>query len=191
MSTAKLILGSSSPRRQELLKQVHLPFSVRTPDIDESQITTNNPIEKVEQLARRKSQAIPLLDEKEVILTADTVVSYKQQIFEKPKNKEAAIQMISDLSGEMHEVYTGVKIRSSTQELVFVERSEVEFWPLSEEEINWYVSTPDPYDKAGAYGIQSLGAAFVKRINGDYATIVGLPISKVVQELRQFSIFPY
>jgi septum formation protein len=191
MSTATLILGSSSPRRQELLKQVHLPFSIRTPDIDESQITTNNPIEKVEQLAIRKSQAIPLLDEKEVILTADTVVSYKEQIFEKPKNKEAAIQMISELSGETHEVYTGVKIRSSEQELVFVERSEVEFWPLSEEEINWYVSTPDPYDKAGAYGIQSLGAAFVKRINGDYATIVGLPISKVIRELRQFSIFPY
>ncbi|RIU90132.1 Maf family protein [Oceanobacillus picturae] len=191
MSTAKLILGSSSPRRQELLKQVHLPFSVRTPDIDESQIRTNNPVEKVEQLAIRKSQAIPLLDEKEVILTADTVVSYKQQIFEKPKNKETAIQMISDLSGETHEVYTGVKIRSLEQELVFVERSEVEFWPLSEEEIDWYVSTTDPYDKAGAYGIQSLGAAFVKRINGDYATIVGLPISKVVRELRPFSIFPY
>ncbi|WP_042224319.1 Maf family protein [Oceanobacillus manasiensis] len=190
MSTVKLILGSSSPRRQELLKQVQLPFSVRKPEIDESQIKTNDPVEKVKQLAIRKSEAIPFSNDNEVILTADTVVSYKQQIFEKPRDKEEASHMISKLSGETHEVYTGVMIRSLEQEIVFVERTEVEFWELSEEEINQYVSTNDPYDKAGAYGIQSLGAMFVKRIHGDYATIVGLPISKVVRELRRFSIYP-
>ncbi|WP_404458463.1 Maf family protein [Oceanobacillus kapialis] len=190
MSSAKLILGSSSPRRQELLKQVHLPFFIRKPNIDESQVTTQDPVEKVKQLAIRKSQALPLQDEKEVILTADTVVSYQQQIFEKPNSKEAAFHMISTLSGKTHEVYTGVMIRSASQESVFVERAEVTFWPLTQQEIEWYVATDDPYDKAGAYGIQSLGAMFVKSIRGDYATIVGLPISKVIRELRGFSVFP-
>ena len=175
-----LILASSSPRRQELLKQVNIPFTIRKPAIDETQITTKDPVEKVQQIQ----------NEYEVILAADTVVSYEQTIFEKPKNKEEAFNMIHSLSGDTHDVYTGVNIRSTEHESIFVERTKVVFWPLSKSEIEWYVSTDDPYDKAGAYGIQSLGAIFVKEIIGDYYNVVGLPLSRVVRELRKFSIYP-
>ena len=186
----QLILASSSPRRQGLLEQVNIPFTIRKPDIDESQIKTNEPFEKVRQLAIRKAQKVQIENDDKVILTADTVVSYNQTIFEKPKTKEEAYKMIASLSGEIHEVFTGVMIKSLHNDFVFVERTKVEFWPLSADEIDWYISMKDPYDKAGAYGIQSYGAKFVKQIFGDYYNVVGLPISRVVRELRNFSIYP-
>ncbi|WP_163536151.1 Maf family protein [Gracilibacillus sp. YIM 98692] len=185
----KLILASSSPRRQELLKQVRISYTLRKQDFDESQISTANPEDKVRQLAIHKGLGVPIHDN-EIILSADTVVSYNQQIFEKPQNKEEAYQMISALSGGIHEVFTGVMLRSEKQEKVFVERTKVEFWTLSDEEIQWYLLTDEPYDKAGAYGIQNTGAMFVKQIIGDYYNVVGLPISRVIRELKHFSVFP-
>lgn len=182
-----LILASSSPRRQELLQQVQIPFQLRKQTMDESQINTSDPMEKVKQLAMLKGRPVPI-QHNEVILSADTVVSYQQRIFEKPESQKDAYQMISALSGDMHEVFTGVMIRSLDEEITFVERTKVEFWPLSEAEINWYIQTNEPYDKAGAYGIQSVGAMFVKQIIGDYYNVVGLPISRVVRELRKFSV---
>lgn len=184
----KLILASSSPRRQELLKQVNIPFTAQATNVDESQITTSDPEQKVKQLALLKGRSMSITDQ--VVLAADTVVSYNREIFEKPQNKTEAFNMISALSGNVHEVFTGVLIRSSDREVVFAERTEVEFWPLSKEEIDWYISTDEPFDKAGAYGIQSIGAMFVKRIIGDYYNVVGLPISRVVRELRNFDVFP-
>ncbi|QGH33720.1 septum formation inhibitor Maf [Gracilibacillus salitolerans] len=185
-----LILASSSPRRQELLRQVHIPFTIRKPEVDESQITVTDPAEKVKQLAMLKGRDVPIQDKDEVILSADTVVSLQQNIFEKPTAKQAAFKMIEAMSGHKHEVYTGVMLRSSDQEIVFVESTTVEFWPLTEEEIISYVETDEPYDKAGGYGIQSVGAMFVKGIIGDYYNVVGLPISRVVRELSKFEIFP-
>jgi len=185
----KLILASSSPRRQALLQQVQIPFTIRTEKVDESQVKTIDPIEKVKQLAILKGKAIPLMDETEIILAADTAVSYQQTIFEKPKNRTDAFQMLSTLSGNIHDVFTGVYIRSHDSEITFVEKTEVEFWPLSEGEIEWYLATDDPYDKAGAYGIQSIGAVFVKRIIGDYYNVVGLPVSRVVRALKEISFF--
>src|SRR5690625_5115981 len=185
----ELILASSSPRRQDLLKQVNIPFSVRKANIDESQITTNDPIDKVKQLASLKGEKVPFQHRKEVILSADTVVAYKNKIFEKPKTKQEAFDIISILSGEVHDVYTGVMIHSIDDRLIFVERTKVEFWPLSKDEIHWYIETDEAYDKAGGYGIQSLGAIFVKQIIGDYYNVVGLPLAKVVRELRNFHIY--
>ncbi|MEC2158022.1 Maf family protein [Virgibacillus halodenitrificans] len=187
--TNKLILASSSPRRQELLKQVKIPFIQRLPNIDESLVVTNDPVEKVRQLALRKGRAVSFENKNEIILSADTVVSHKQQIFEKPKNREDAVQMISALSGDIHEVFSGVMIRSQTEEVIFTVCTKVEFWPLSKEEIEWYTATEEPYDKAGAYGIQSIGAMFVKQIVGDYFNVVGLPLSRTVRELNRFSIY--
>src|SRR5690606_14293807 len=184
------ILGSTSPRRQELLKQVQIPFIVQAANIDESQISTDDPVKKVKELAMLKGRSISIKKKDEVILAADTVVSYNGKIFEKPKNKEEAFDMISALSGNEHQVFTGVLIRSFDDEVAFVERTIVEFWPLSDQEIEGYVSTDEPYDKAGAYGIQSIGAMFVKKINGDYYNVVGLPISQVVRKLRNFSVLP-
>lgn len=186
----RLILASSSPRRQQLLKQVNIPFQLRIPNIDESKILAADPVEKVKQLAMIKAKHVPIHDESEVILAADTVVAFERTIFEKPKDKTEAYHMITTLSGNAHDVYTGVMIRSQDDERIFVERTQVVFWPLTQEEIEWYVSTSDPYDKAGAYGIQSLGSMFVKEIVGDYYNVVGLPLSRVVRELRDFSIYP-
>lgn len=185
-----LILASSSPRRQQLLKQVNIPFQLRIPNIDESTILAADPVEKVKQLAMTKAKHVPFHDENEVILAADTVIAFERTIFEKPKDKTEAYQMIAALSGNAHDVYTGVMIRSQDDERIFVERTQVVFWPLTQEEIEWYISTSDPYDKAGAYGIQSLGSMFVKEIVGDYYNVVGLPLSRVVRELRDFSIYP-
>ncbi|MRG88218.1 Maf family protein [Salinibacillus xinjiangensis] len=186
----QLILASSSPRRQQLLEQVKIPFDIRKPDVDESIISSRSPESKVEQLAKLKADHVSLLTEQEVILAADTVVSYQGDIFEKPHTEEDAMNMLSALSGQVHEVYTGVAIRTSDRIKVLAEKTEVEFWPLSSKEIHHYISTMDPFDKAGAYGIQSIGATFVKRIIGDYYNVVGLPISRVVRELRDFSIYP-
>ncbi|HLT56327.1 MAG TPA: Maf family protein, partial [Bacillota bacterium] len=105
-------------------------------------------------------------------------------------NRVHAFEMISSLSGNIHEVYTGVCIRSENREKVFAERTKVEFWPLKKEEIEAYIATEEPYDKAGAYGIQHYGAIFVKQIIGDYFNVVGLPVSRVVRELKQFGIYP-
>ncbi|SDJ13098.1 Maf family protein [Salimicrobium halophilum] len=187
--TKQLILASSSPRRQELLQQVHIPFSLRKQNFDESLITETDPRKKVEQLAWNKGKDVPIEDG-EVILSSDTVVSYQGQIFEKPNSEEEARAMMEAMSGDVHEVMTGVYIRSKEKAVLFTETTEVEFWDINEEDLGWYVKTQDPYDKAGAYGIQSLGAMFVKRINGDYYTVMGLPISRVVQELKEFSISP-
>jgi len=184
-----LILASSSPRRQALLKQVNIPFTVRKTDVDESQITTNDPVEKVKQLSMLKGKATSLLDDREVILSADTVVSFDHQILEKPKDKQDAHRMLSLLSGSVHEVFTGVTIRSAEKEITFAQETEVEFWSLTESEIEEYISSGEPFDKAGAYGIQGLGAMLVKKINGDYFNVMGLPISRVCRELKGF--FPW
>lgn len=183
-----LILASSSPRRQALLQQVNIPFSIRKPDVDESEITTGDPKEIVKQLAELKNDATPLRHEDEVILSADTVVSFDNKILEKPKDKHDAFQMLSLLSGTKHTVFTGVTIRSADKKVTFAEKTEVAFWALSGSEIDEYLSTDEPYDKAGAYGIQGAGAMFVKKINGDFYNVVGLPISRVIRELTAFSI---
>lgn len=181
----KLILASSSPRRRDLLRQVGIDFIIRTADVDESLVTTNDPKERVRQLAIIKGENVAA-EKDEVILAADTIVAYKNEIFNKPKNEEEAFTMIHRLSGNTHDVYTGVYIRSNDKIVTFVEHTLVEFWPLKEEEIRRYVRTKEPYDKAGGYGIQSVGALFVKQTIGDYYSVVGLPLSRVARELKQF-----
>lgn len=186
----KLILASSSPRRQQLLSQVQIPFEIRTHDIDELAIHETKPAKKVTQLAIEKARQLAFQKQNEIILAADTIVSFGDQILGKPNDKHEAHQMISMLSGKEHDVYTGVAIRAHDHESIFYEKTKVEFWPLTDDEIEWYTNTNDPYDKAGAYGIQTIGATFVKKIIGDYYNVVGLPVSRVVRELRAFSIYP-
>ncbi|WP_369809916.1 Maf family protein [Gracilibacillus caseinilyticus] len=182
----QLILASSSPRRQQLLEQVGIPFKIRKQEVDESVITLKEPARKVEELARLKGNHVTLKDNNEVILSADTVVAYQHHIFEKPKTKEEAYSMIDSLSDSQHDVYTGVMLRSVKKTIVFVEKTAVQFWPISKKDIHTYIDTDEPYDKAGGYGIQSIGAKFVKGIVGDYYNVVGLPISRVVRSLQEF-----
>lgn len=182
----KLILGSKSPRRKQLLEELHIPFDVRVGKFNEDTVTIDDPMRKAEHLAYLKAKNIPLKSNEEIILTADTIVSFKNTIFGKPKNKDEAFTMIKSLSGNTHNVITAVTLRSVEKEIVFSVKTEVEFWPLSIGQIKSYTLTKEPYDKAGAYGIQGLARLFIKRINGDYYNVVGLPISYVMQELFKF-----
>lgn len=179
----KLILASSSPRRRDLLRQAGISFTIRETDVDESTVTTSDPAHKVQQLAMLKGNSLPIARD-EIIIAADTTVAYGNHIFDKPSTKQEAYDMISLLSGTTHDVYTGVFIRSPHQTISFVEKTIVEFWPLEQVDIERYVETDEPYDKAGGYGIQSVGALFVKQTIGDYYNVVGLPLSRVVRELK-------
>lgn len=185
--TKQLILASQSPRRQEILRNLGIHFTVRTKTIDESVVKTKEPDKKVKQLALLKGRSISVAAN-EVVLAADTIVAYEGKIFEKPTSRQEAYEMITALNNDAHEVFTGVAIHSIEREIVFVEQTTVTWWSLDEQMINWYINTNEPYDKAGAYGIQDLGALFVKEIKGDYFNVVGLPISRVVRELQSFGI---
>lgn len=185
----QLILGSASPRRQAMLEQHGIPFTIRIPNIDESSIQLTNPKQKVETLARLKARAIPLIADNEIILAADTIVAYEGTIYEKPHDQQEAYEMITSLSGTKHEVITAFCLRSRNQEVIFSVQTDVHFWNLTDTEIKAYIATNEPYDKAGAYGIQGRAALFVKKIDGDYFNVVGLPISYVIKELRRFD-FP-
>lgn len=188
--TKQLILASKSPRRQQLLRHLNIDFIVKTKQVDESVITVKDPAQRVEQLAILKGKKRGIKDN-EVVLSADTVVAFEGEIFGKPTSTQEAYEMISTLSGKTHEVFTGVSLRSKEEQISFVERTAVTWWELSEGMIQWYINTEEPYDKAGAYGIQELGAVLVKEIKGDYFNVVGLPISRVVRKLMTFGINPF
>lgn len=192
-----IILGSSSPRRIQLLSLLGLPFEIVKPDIAEDVPDGKiyNPDVVVTELARQKCEAVFYklrsgkdgyhfkLNEVDAIITADTIVWLDGEIFGKPSNESEAEKMLRRLSGNWHKVFTGVCVKISGEEITFFEETEVKFRELSNWEISYYISTGEPLDKAGAYGIQGLGSVFVERIIGDYTNVVGLPIPKLWQVL--------
>lgn len=189
-----IILASASPRRRELLDMVGIPFSV-CPSQGEEQIRGSSPKEVVEELCEQKAREVFLKTSGEVlVIGADTVVSAEGNILGKPKNRKEAIQMLKKLQGASHEVYTGVTMLSrdenGEQQKTFHVMTAVEFYPMSEEEIESYVDTGEPMDKAGAYGIQGKAGIFVKEIRGDYNNVVGLPVARLYQELKQMGMNP-
>ena len=184
----KLIIASGSPRRRELLTQIGLTFEVITSDAPEITSATD-PGEIVMDLSHQKAQAVQdLLDPKEaaVILGADTIVFSDGQVLGKPADEEAAFAMLKKLAGHTHQVYTGVTLLRGTETHAFYACTQVECFPMTDEEIRSYIATGDPMDKAGAYGIQGPFAAYVKGICGDYNNVVGLPVSRVYQELKRY-----
>lgn len=181
----KIILASGSPRRRELLTQVGIEYEVIPADIAEV-ITKSNPSEVVEELSRQKADAVHKSYKNRIVLAADTVVAFKGKILGKPEDENDAYLMLKMLSGNVHQVYTGVTIIGKNDEiLTFSVCTDVEMYENSDERILEYISSQEPMDKAGAYGIQGLGAILVKQINGDYNNVVGLPVSKVYQELEK------
>lgn len=181
-----VILASQSPRRQDILRQVHIPFTVRIAHVDESVITETNPIEKVRALASLKNNSVSIKND-EIVIAADTIVCFNGKVLEKPRGKNDAVQMLRMLSGKEHSVYTGVSLRTMKEEETFVEETRVTFFSLKDAEIDAYIASGEPFDKAGAYGIQGLGATLVKEVHGDYFNVVGLPIARVVRKLRAMS----
>jgi septum formation protein len=181
-----IILASKSLRRQELLSKITTDFKIETADIDET-INPENEIKKeLESLAIKKAEVIFKKNPDSIVIGSDTIVVLNEQVLLKPKNKEDARSILLKLSGNTHYVYTSVAIISEEKIISFVDESTVEFFNLTNEEIEKYINTKDPYDKAGAYGIQGPAALFINKINGDYYSIMGFPISKIYHHLKKF-----
>lgn len=188
----RLILASSSPRRKELLENLRLEFEISSSDADESFSEDLSPSEAVMELASRKSVTVAASYPDCFIIGSDTVVVHEGEILGKPAGEQEAFAMLRKLSGRSHSVYTGVSILSPEKETRFYEKTDVTFWDLSDEEIDTYIKSGEPFDKAGGYGIQGFGSMLVKEIKGDYYTVMGLPVSRLIRELRKTGyILPY
>lgn len=208
----RLVLASASPRRRELLSQIGLEFTVM-PSKKEENAKATEAGALVQELSRQKAVDIweqlsggqgqnPDADQEQIseetqepnlngkrqpellVIGADTVVCCEGKILGKPHSREAAAEMLTALQGRSHEVYTGVTLYSQSETVTFFECTQVEFYPMTEVEISEYIDSKEPMDKAGAYGIQGLGARFVKDIRGDYNNVVGLPVGRLYQELK-------
>lgn len=186
----QIILASGSPRRKQLLELAEIPFEVIVSPIDESYPSLLSPSEIAMHIARNKTEAVQRnLSIKDDIRTptivgADTIVVLEDDIIGKPTDREEAIGILSQLSGKVHQVITGVSIVSGTQKILFAEETSVEFHHLTIVQIEYYVDHYKPYDKAGAYAIQEwIGAVGIKSIRGDFYNVMGLPVSRVVREL--------
>lgn len=208
----RLVLASASPRRRELLSQIGLEFTVM-PSTKEENAKATEAGALVQELSRQKAVDIweqlsggqgqnPDADQEQIseeiqepnlngkrqpkllVIGADTVVCCEGKILGKPHSREAAAEMLTALQGRSHEVYTGVTLYSQSETVTFFECTQVEFYPMTEVEISEYIDSKEPMDKAGAYGIQGLGARFVKGIRGDYNNVVGLPVGRLYQELK-------
>ena len=179
-----LILASASPRRQELLKLLGLPFTVRVADIDETMDLSRSAFEEVARVSRQKALAVPRQAD-DVIIAADTIVVCEGKILGKPRTEEDARQMLSLLSGRDHQVMTGCTILRGEQAVSFTEVTDLHFRPLSDREIDRYVASGEPMDKAGSYGIQGGAALFCSHMAGDYYNVMGLPLCTLVQKLAQ------
>ena len=184
----ELILASASPRRKELLEKIGLPFTVQ-PAKGEERITQKSPAAVVMELSRQKAEEIAAAQTGEcIILGADTIVAKGEEIMGKPKDAADAKRMLKSIADDCHQVYTGVTlIRTGAhpESVTFQEKTDVFLYPISDAELDSYIASGDPMDKAGAYGIQGNFAIHVKGIAGDYYNVVGLPIGRVYQELKR------
>ncbi len=183
----RIVLASASPRRAEILRTVGWPFEALPVHIDESRNAGEAAADYVRRLAREKAEAAAIQLTNGIIVGADTTVVLDEHILEKPANREDALRMLGLLNNRWHQVLTGVAIvQSSTGQVkVAHETTEVKFAQMSEADIDWYVDTDEPMDKAGAYAIQGLGARFIEGIKGDYFNVVGLPVRLVYELIVQ------
>ena len=205
---SQIILASQSPRRKELLEQIGLEFEI-CPAKGEEIITKTVPEEVVRELSKQKAEEVAAMvssfgeEHKDIttpsdimVIGADTVVAYDGQILGKPKDEEDAKRMLTMLSGNTHSVFTGVTLvlidkSGRAGELVFYEKTDVKMHEMTEKEIERYIATGEPMDKAGSYGIQGKCAIYIEKIDGDYNNVVGLPITRIYQELKKIGIDIY
>ena len=186
----ELILASASPRRKALLTIAGFPFSVHPSPEEETPDPTLPPGERAIDLARGKAKFIAFKHPDALVIGADTVVSVAGEVLGKPRDEMDARRMLGMLSGKTHAVYTGCVLRHGVEERAFYETTLVTFYPLSAREIDAYIATGEPFDKAGAYGIQGSGCLLVKQIAGDFYNVMGLPIARLARALRDFDVLP-
>ena len=186
----KLLLASQSPRRKELLTQLGYTFETVSIDVDESYPSDLLPENIAEYVSMKKAAAFDI-DSDEILLTSDTIVAFDQKILLKPKNEEEAFEMLKDLSGKKHQVYTAFTIKTKDAELSKTSKTDVEFSEIDDEEARFYIHNFKPFDKAGSYGIQEwLGMAKVKNISGSFYSVMGFPVDLVYEELKKMNCFP-
>jgi septum formation protein len=184
----EIILASQSPRRKELFSGLGIPFRVETREIDES----FSPQLKAGEIPLYLSQAKAAefdktISENQIVITADTIVWINDHVLNKPGNRDEAIKMLKELSGNKHEVFTGVTITSIGKKTTFVDRTLVSFCELTKEEIEYYIDAHRPFDKAGAYGVQEyIGYIGIDRLEGSYYNVMGLPVHRLYNELKKF-----
>ena len=183
MTTPRVVLASQSPRRRDLLNLIGIPHTVRPADIDESVLPGERPLDCVERLARSKARRLAANERDAVVIGADTVVVIDDRILNKPENEDDARAMLQRLAGREHVVHTAVCVIYDSTEVAGVETVAVHFRPLSAAEIDAYIATGEPMDKAGAYGIQGYGATIVERVNGDFFAVMGLPLVRLTRLL--------
>ena len=182
----RIILASKSPRRRELMEMLKLPFEIIVSDIDEQIDYDNDLVKEIEKLSFRKADAVYQENKDALVIGSDTIVKIGNDVLGKPKSVEQAKEMLRELSDNTHEVVTGVTIICNDQVETFSSVANVTFYPLSEEEIDEYVKTNEPMDKAGSYAIQGDGAKFIRSIEGDFYTIVGLPVGELYHRLKKY-----
>ena len=182
----RIVLASQSPRRKQLLSLLNVNFEIIVADIDEKINPNNDLVKEIEKLSYQKANAVFINNQDALVIGADTIVKIDNQVLGKPKSIEHAKQMLRMLSGNTHDVVTGVTILTNNSVETFSQIAKVTFYPLTDEEIDEYVATNEPMDKAGSYAIQGIGSKFIKSIDGDYYTIMGLPIGEVYHRLLKY-----
>ena len=186
----RLILASASPRRRELLAQIGLRFDVLPAHIDETRRHGEDPAAYVQRLALEKARVIHGLHPDALVLGADTTVELDGHALEKPTDRADAERMLRALAGRQHHVHTGLALLSPTQELRHLETTGVTFAPIPDADLEHYLNSAEPFDKAGAYGIQGYAARWIPRIEGDYFNVMGLPLAATVRLLRELGYNP-
>ena len=182
----RIILASKSPRRRELMELLKVPFEVIVSDIDEQIDYNNDLVKEIEKLSCQKANAVYVQHSDALVIGSDTIVKIGNDVLGKPKDLDDARRMLRELSDKTHEVVTGVTILYQGKAETFSSVAKVTFYPLSDEEIEDYISTNEPMDKAGSYAIQGDAAKFIRSIEGDYYTIVGLPVAELYHRLKKY-----
>jgi septum formation protein len=188
VSSCKVVLASSSPRRRELLNLIGIAHEVRPANLDESMRPRETPRRHAERLARDKASAVAMRDPDLITIAADTIVVINRKVLGKPVDKEDAARMLAMLSGREHTVITAVAVSRGKKLRSAIEEVKVKFRRLREEEIEAYIATGEPMDKAGAYGIQGFGATIVERVEGDYFAVMGLPLVRLIGLMREVGV---
>jgi len=188
MTTCRVILASSSPRRRQLLDLIGIAHEVQPANIDETMRAREVPRRHAERLAREKATKIATRDPDLITIGADTVVVINRKVLGKPRDEAEAVHMLSKLSGREHTVITAVAVARGKKLRSAIEEVQVRFRRLRDDEIRAYVATGEPMDKAGAYGIQGYGATIVERIEGDYFAVMGLPLARLTSLMRDLGV---
>ncbi len=184
----RVVLASASPRRRDLLRLIGIPHEIRPADIDETYISGEQPRQHAERLARAKADKVAATESDALVIGADTIVVVDGSVLGKPGNEADAVRMLSMLSGRSHVVITAVATAYDGRVVSGVEEVVVAFRDLSREEIESYIATGEPMDKAGAYGIQGFGATIVRRVEGDYFAVMGLPLVRLTALMSEVGI---